>query len=438
MAKPRFGKQEVAQRLREKLGTKKGPKTICLTMIVKNESKNMVRLLDSAKSIIDMISIVDTGSTDDTKEIIAKWGKTNNIPTTIHQEPFKNFSYNRTHSVRSAKKAYPNADFFLLSDADFIWEINTNGKFDKALLVDQKYLIEQFNGILKYWNIRLLSAKVDWECVGVTHEYWNECKEQSSYIGPIRAAKITTLSVDDKEDGGCKTNKFLRDEQLLREGLEDPDTTDDLKSRYKFYLAQTLKDTGRYEESIIWYKKRIEHGGWAEEVYYSKFQLGVNNEQLAAKKQEAAKILKEGLSDEKSLDFLEKWNPDSLSPEGLMNETARYFSQAEEAYLNAYKYRKTRAEALYRLVRILRIQGKNYEALNYAIEGNKIKYPNDDTLFIEAACYDYLFDFEVGITAYYVNGKKDLGRETISRLIERTDIPQQYIESVANMSRFYI
>ena len=41
-------------------------------MIVKNESKIIERCLNSVKNIIDCYSIVDTGSTDNTKELIQK------------------------------------------------------------------------------------------------------------------------------------------------------------------------------------------------------------------------------------------------------------------------------------------------------------------------------------------------------------------------------
>ena len=45
--------------------------TVSLCMIVKNEEKVLGRCLDSAKEIADEIIIVDTGSTDRTKEIAA-------------------------------------------------------------------------------------------------------------------------------------------------------------------------------------------------------------------------------------------------------------------------------------------------------------------------------------------------------------------------------
>ena len=46
---------------------------ISLCMIVKNESDILRRCLDSYKSIADEIIIIDTGSTDNTKEIAGEY-----------------------------------------------------------------------------------------------------------------------------------------------------------------------------------------------------------------------------------------------------------------------------------------------------------------------------------------------------------------------------
>ena len=47
--------------------------TISLCMIVKNEEKVLKRCLDSVRDLVDEMIIVDTGSTDRTKEIAASY-----------------------------------------------------------------------------------------------------------------------------------------------------------------------------------------------------------------------------------------------------------------------------------------------------------------------------------------------------------------------------
>jgi glycosyltransferase involved in cell wall biosynthesis len=48
-------------------------KTISLCMIVKNESHVIERCLNSVKPLLDYVLIVDTGSTDNTIEVIYNW-----------------------------------------------------------------------------------------------------------------------------------------------------------------------------------------------------------------------------------------------------------------------------------------------------------------------------------------------------------------------------
>lgn len=48
--------------------------TISLCMIVKNEESVLARCLDSVRHLVDEIIIVDTGSTDRTKEIAQGYG----------------------------------------------------------------------------------------------------------------------------------------------------------------------------------------------------------------------------------------------------------------------------------------------------------------------------------------------------------------------------
>ncbi len=73
---------------------------ICLNMIVKNESKIILRLLETVTPLIDSYCICDTGSTDNTIELIRNYCESNKIPGKIIEEPFRDFGYNRTHALK--------------------------------------------------------------------------------------------------------------------------------------------------------------------------------------------------------------------------------------------------------------------------------------------------------------------------------------------------
>jgi len=320
-----------------------------------------------------------------THEIIQNWCKNNNIPGTVHHEPFKNFGYNRTLSLNLAKKMYT-FDYALLLDADM--ELEINDTFNKNLLFEDYYKVEQYNRIINYYNIRLINVKNNWECIGVTHEYWNNTN--------ITNVKLNTLKIKDFEDGGSKEYKYKRDIELLTSALNEPGDEGVLKSRYYFYLAKSYKDIKDYDTAIIFFEKRIAQQGWVEEVYYSIYSIGCCYEDK--------------------------------------NET----SMAIEKHLEAYNYRKSRAEALYSAVRVLRIIGKHLEAYKYALIGNKIKYPTNDILFIESSVYDYLFDYEITIVASYLPEFKNHGRETILKLLDRTDLPEWLTDNLKSNSKFYL
>jgi glycosyltransferase involved in cell wall biosynthesis len=91
-------------------------------MIVKNEEQVLDRCLNSVKDLVDEIVIVDTGSTDSTKEIAANY--TDRI---FHFEWIDDFSAARNYSFRHATK-----DYILWLDADDLLQENDLEKF-KAL-----------------------------------------------------------------------------------------------------------------------------------------------------------------------------------------------------------------------------------------------------------------------------------------------------------------
>lgn len=327
----------------------KGSKKICLCMIVKNESKIIQRCLESCKPILDYISICDTGSTDNTIEIINNFCKENNIIGKVHNHVWKNFGHNRTLSYVTAKETFPDADYCLLIDADMSLKILPG--FNKSSLDAGGYLVAQQGGSLYYFNTRLLGMKFNWRCVGVTHEYW-------SAENPLCVSKqLTTLEMDDFGDGGAKADKFERDIRLLTQGLIDEPKNE----RYMFYLAQSYHDTGQYGNAIKWYRKRIAMGGWFEEVYYSYYRIA---------------RCKLGMK--------------------------RSWGEIQQAYEEAHKYLPSRMEPVFEIGKYYQENEKYPEAYKWLTKASKIPFPSDQVLFLFKDIYEFRVWDALGIAAFYV------------------------------------
>ena len=234
--------------------------TLCLNMIVKNESKIITRLFDSVLPIIDCYCICDTGSTDDTVKLITDYFQDKNIPGNVVVEPFKNFCHNRNFALTACIGM---SDYVLLLDADMILDIKN---FEKNMLnkADQFHIL-QGSDAFYYQNMRIVKNNGLYSYTGVTHEYINTPQNSQTY-----SFEKTTLFIKDIGDGGSKHDKFERDIRLLLEGIQNEPNNE----RYHFYLANSYHDSGKYEEAIEAYKKRISLGGWKEEVWYSYYRIG--------------------------------------------------------------------------------------------------------------------------------------------------------------------
>ena len=332
-------------------------KTICLNMIVKNESKIITRLFDSVIDIIDTYVICDTGSDDDTPEIIKKYFNQKNIHGEVIYKPFKNFGYNRTYALQYAKNK---ADYILLLDADM--KIVIDSKFNKHNLNANVYKILQINSSIKYYNIRLIRSNLDVSCIGVTHEYYDTKTNNTQ--------NLDNIYIDDIGDGGSKTDKYERDIKLLLKGIEDePNNT-----RYHFYLSQSYKDSGDVSNAIKWYTKTLDLNGWIQEKYYSCLMLG-------------DLYLQQG-NDKYALKFwLKSIEYDSERIEGIVKACEWGYTNSNHCLVNALYHRF-----------------------------HKYNHNPKDKLFLFYNLYNYHLEYYNSISSFYVNDKQN-GYESCKSII---------------------
>lgn len=363
---------------------------ICLNMIVKNESHIIERLLHSVLPLIDCYCICDTGSTDNTMVLIRRFFQSKHISGKIIEEPFRDFAYNRNHALKHASAMVSETDYILLVDADMVLQIDPAmvSTFKKSLFYDAYYAL-QGTDTFCYKNIRLLKNNETFSYWGVTHEYI-----QLSATCTTSVLERDVFFLKDIGDGGSKKDKFERDIRLLEKGLKE----NPKNHRYTFYLANSFRDAGKSKDAIDMYKKRIELGGWIEEVWFSYYSIG-----------KCYQALKEP-------------------------------ANAIFYWLEAYHCNKHRLENLYQIIHYYREQCKYPIAYTfYAMARNSPVYgkKNIDALFLEKDVYEYKLDYEFSIVGYYCNWY-DYNMLKANQTVMSCDItPEEISKNLLSNYKFY-
>ncbi len=344
-----------------------------LVMIVKDEAAVIGRCLDSVAHLLGWWTIVDTGSTDATTDIIND--KLGHLPGVLYRRPWRDFASNRSEAVALARGT---ADYLLLLDAD---HVVITEDFDPSVLDADVYDIAVRGGITHRMPY-LVQGDRPWYYRGKTHEYLT-CHE------PTRRDRFDRLSVHHYGDGGTRHEKFERDLVLLEEALAD----DPNDVRTLFYLAQTRQSLGDHAGALAAYRRRMELGGWDEEIYWCLYQCG---------------IILAGRGD---------------------------WVYAQQAYLAAWEYRPCRAESLVKLSEGARHRALHRTAVLAAERAAGIPHP-DDLLFVESWMYVWGADFELSISLWWV-GEFERGLEVTERLLARTDLPEGHRRSTEANAEVY-
>ena len=233
--------------------------SICLCMIVKNESENLIKYFVKNMSYCNIFCIVDTGSNDNTIETIRKLASKNNLKGRIFKREWVNFGYNRSECLELGRNF---ANWSLMLDADD----NLEGeKFEDLDCNLSGYLIKLTLGSITFSRHHLFNNIYDWKYKGALHEY-SYCSNMNTKLYNDKTYMIVRCD-------GCRSkdpNKYLNDALTLEKELLKPDCE---KGRTLFYLAQSYRDAGKKEEAKKYYEMRAVFDGWIQENYVSYMNL---------------------------------------------------------------------------------------------------------------------------------------------------------------------
>lgn len=224
--------------------------TISLCMIVKNEEATIGRCLQCVKDIVDEIIIVDTGSSDKTKEIAKQY--TDKI---YDFEWIDDFAAARNYSFSHATK-----DYIIWLDADDILLTEDIDKFKllKETLdpsidsVTMKYNVgfdEYGNVTLTYRRNRLVNRAKNFIWIGFVHEY----------LAVYGKSINSDVSISHKKIRHSPKRNLEIYRNKLNEGLE-------FTARDILYYGNELYDHQLYDEALAYYTKFLDSkNGWLED-----------------------------------------------------------------------------------------------------------------------------------------------------------------------------
>ena len=351
-------------------------KTICLNMIVKNESAIIRDTLENiiAHVPLDYYVISDTGSDDNTAEIIKQFFAEKGIQGEIHYDQWVNFAHNRNCALQHAQGK---TDYVFIFDADDRFE--GNFVLPEELTSDRYYLrmANSVTGANVYFRTLMFRNDGSFYWRGVLHEFVEQRKKT------VVEQKIFGDYYVISGRFGARSNnpqKYLQDALTLEKAFYSPED-EDLKDRYAFYTAQSYRDADMYEKAIEWYAIRANLGGWYEEVYHSLLQISLLKIELNAPLDEIQRLL-----------------------------------------LATYEYRPQRAESLYHLARQLRYHNKAKQAYIYATVAANTPL-NKDILFVDHSVYEWKAKEELAISSNSV-GNYQLCHDLCVELLFNPVVPE--------------
>lgn len=227
---------------------------IALSMIVKNESNIIIDALENFRKHIDIdfFCICDTGSTDNTFELIESYLKENSLNGLVWREQFIDFSYNRNLTLEKCRSIY-SCDYFLNMDADDRFT-DESPKIDSLKLDKKAYSFPSFSHKNLVDKIALFKNDKNIFFKGVVHEFVY-LPNNDNY----KAINVTDINIIIGHFGNRNNNRTeteLKDIEVLKKALLVEEDIR-LQFRYIYYCGRGYYNIGNYNESLFFLKSYI-------------------------------------------------------------------------------------------------------------------------------------------------------------------------------------
>jgi hypothetical protein len=298
-----------------------------LCIMVKNGGDQFESMLLENLPIIDRWTILDTGSTDQTIEIINKV-LVGNKKGKLYQEPFINFRESRNRCLELAGKDCKfNVmldDSYIIRDEfiDFLNEVRGDQFSDSFSLYIKSFDVE-------YVSNRVTKSDRELKYIYKMHEVIQK-ENNMNVIIPLHKAYIYDYSDDYMQSRTIGRKEY--DLKILFEEIEE--NPDDPRNYY--YLAQTYKSLDNYEKTFEYFIKRGFHKneGFLQERIDAIFEgARIANFQLNKPWDECEKLYKLAFE-------LDKSRPDSLYFLGihyiLLGEKYTAYQYFREGFILGY------------------------------------------------------------------------------------------------------
>ena len=245
---------------------------VSLCMIVKNEERVLERCLNSVKDFVDEIIIVDTGSTDSTKEIAKKF-----TDKVYDFEWCYDFAKARNYSFSKATKDYimwlDADDVILEKDLKKLLKLkqNLSKNVDAVMLKYDLNVDENGTPMLSFYRERIVRRNANFRWTGKIHEV---IETRGNIVKEDISVTHKKLHVNEPE------RNLIIFQKMIKENEE-------LDARQTFYYARELYYNKLYHEAIFQFEKFLDmKDAWVEnkisacvDLYNLYNQLG--NEELA-------------------------------------------------------------------------------------------------------------------------------------------------------------